>query len=142
MREALKSPQSVQEIVYSIVSPSMVNRRLVCEVLVFLCYYKIPVGQELVLKAMDQLRDVRKGYGRFDAWFRELRLSLSGRGRMGSLVGASDDYKQLNSAGSTADSQLSEYAVCYDFFMIGIKNWTMEDDMIFIFYSQTFGKII
>lgn len=90
----------------------MLNRRLVCEVLVFLCYYKVPVGQEMVLKAMDQLRDVRKGYGRFDAWLRELRYTLNGRGRMGSMVGASEDYKRMIShGGGTAESQMSEYAV-------------------------------
>lgn len=110
-REALKSPQCVQEIVYSIISPSMMNRRLVCEVLVFLCYYRIPVGQELVLKSLDKLRERRRGYGRFDAWFRELRHALKGRGRMGSMVGASEDYKRLEGQGATADSQLCEYAV-------------------------------
>lgn len=113
MREALKSPQCVQEIVYSILSPSVNNRRLVCEVLVFLCYYKVPIGQELVLKAMDKLRDARKGYGRFDAWFKGLQRSLDGRGRMGSMVGASDDYKRLGLHGSAADNQLAEYAVCH-----------------------------
>lgn len=89
----------------------MLNRRLVCEVLIFLCYYKAPVGQELVLKSMDQLRDARKGYGRFDAWLRELKHTMGGRGRMGSMVGASDDYKRLGTHGNTADGQLAEYAV-------------------------------
>lgn len=65
----------------------------------------------MVLKALDHMRDATRGLGRFDMWLRELDISLGGRGRMGSMVGASEDFKRLGSHGSAADSQLAEYAV-------------------------------
>lgn len=65
----------------------------------------------MVLKALDHIRDTTRGLGRFDMWLTELDISLGGRGRMGSMVGASDDFKRLGSHGNAADSQLTEYAV-------------------------------
>lgn len=109
-REALKHPQCVEQIVHCIVSPSIHSRRVVCEVLVFMCYYEVPVGQDLVLKAMDKLRDKQRGLGRFDAWLYELEITLGGRGRMGSMVGASEDFKRMAAYGPP-DNQLTEYAV-------------------------------
>lgn len=111
-REALKHPQCVEQIVHCIISPSINSRRLVCEVLVFMCYYEVPVGQDLVLKAMDKLRDNQRGLGRFDAWLYELESTLGGRGRMGSMVGASEDFKRMAAYGPP-DNQLTEYAVSF-----------------------------
>ena len=75
-----------------------------------MCYYEIPVGQDLVLKAMDKLRDKERGFGRFDAWLAEVEVTLGGRGRMGSMVGASEDFKKMAAYGSP-DNQLIEYVV-------------------------------
>ncbi|CAO3587923.1 unnamed protein product [Absidia cylindrospora] len=121
-KEAIKHPPCIQQIVNCIVSPSITARRLVCEVLVFLCYFQVPSGQEMVLKALDQLRDTARGFGRFDLWLKELDTSLGGRGRMGSLVGASDDFKQLASNGNAADGQLAEYALYNMIFVNAIVN--------------------
>ncbi|KAI8100130.1 uncharacterized protein BX664DRAFT_355473 [Halteromyces radiatus] len=121
-KEAIKHPPCIQQIVNCIVSPSIITRRLVCEVLVFLCYFQVPLGQEMVLKAMDRMRDSTRGLGRFDLWLRELDISLGGRGRMGSMVGASDDFKRLGSHGSAADSQLAEYALYNMIFVNAIIN--------------------
>lgn len=77
-----------------------------------MCYYEIPVGQDLVLKAMDKLRDNERGLGRFDAWLDQLENTLCGRGRMGSMVGASEDFKKMAAYGSP-DNQLTEYVVKY-----------------------------
>lgn len=82
-----------------------------------MCYYEIPVGQDLVLKAMDKLRDNERGLGRFDSWLNELESSLGGRGRMGSMVGASEDFKKMAVYGSP-DNQLTEYVVKYPDFYI------------------------
>lgn len=67
-----------------------------------------------MLKAMDKLRDKEKGLGRFDAWLVELETTLGGRGKMGSLVGASEGFKEMAAYGSP-DNLLAEYAVstCY-----------------------------
>lgn len=66
----------------------------------------MPKGQELVLKAMEKLKDHRREYARFDAWLKLLDVTLDGRGRMGSLVGASEDVRKLGT-----DNHLSDYAV-------------------------------
>ncbi|OAD76082.1 hypothetical protein PHYBLDRAFT_110012, partial [Phycomyces blakesleeanus NRRL 1555(-)] len=127
-KEAIKNPQCIQEIVYCIVSPAVNTRRLVCEVLVFLCYFSVPVGQELVLRAMDNLRDARKGYGRFDAWLKDLLYTLGGRGRMGSMVGASEDFKRLATHGAP-DNQLSEFAL-YNMILVNAIVNVVEDPEI------------
>lgn len=65
-----------------------------------------------MLKAMDKLRDKQKGLGRFDAWLCELETTLGGRGRMGSMVGASEDFKRMAQSGPP-DNLLSEYTVSF-----------------------------
>lgn len=65
------------------------------------------MGHDLVLKAMDKLQNNR--LGRFDAWFNELEITLGGRGRMGSMVGASDDFRKMAQSGSP-DNLVTEYA--------------------------------
>jgi cytokinesis protein len=45
--------------------------------------------------------------GYYDYWFKSLEIALLGRGKMGSLVGASEEVRK----GSGHDSSLQEYAV-------------------------------
>ena len=47
-------------------------------------------------------------HGRFDAWMRMLENTIDSRGRHGSLVNASDEFKK---AGIGIDGSLMEYAV-------------------------------
>jgi len=49
-----------------------------------------------------------EGTSYYDYWFKSAEQSLSGRGKMGSLVGASDEVKN---SGAT-DNSLNDYAVC------------------------------
>lgn len=105
-REVVSNPQCVYHVVLSLVSPPIQTRKLVCEILAFLCHVDLPKGQELVLKAMEKLKDHRREYARFDAWLKLLDMTLDGRGRMGSLVGASEDVRKLGT-----DNHLSDYAV-------------------------------
>ena len=53
------------------------------------------------------LMGIKVDHGRFDAWFRVLESTIEGRGRMGSMVGASEEVRR--DAG--VDSSLNEYAV-------------------------------
>ncbi|KAI9259027.1 hypothetical protein BDA99DRAFT_484089 [Phascolomyces articulosus] len=109
-REAVSHPECIYQIVLSLISPPIQTRKLVCEVLAFLCHVDLPKGQETVLKGMDKLKDYRREFGRFDAWFKLLDATLDGRGRMGSLVGASEDVRRLGGQGAP-DSHLSDYAL-------------------------------
>ncbi|ORX57073.1 actin-binding FH2 [Hesseltinella vesiculosa] len=109
-REVIAHPQCIYNIVLSLVSPPITTRKLVCEVLAFVCHVDLPKGQEIVLKGMEKLREHRREYGRFDGWLKLLEATLDGRGRMGSLVGASEDIKQLGLQGAP-DNHLSDYAL-------------------------------
>ena len=88
------------------------SRRLVAEILTFLCYYNNGVAHESVLKAMDALSAANNQTGRYDFWFQSLLTTLSGRGKMGSLVGASQDIRKH---GGT-EAALTEYAVSIQLF--------------------------
>lgn len=87
-----------------------------------MCYCEVPSGQEIVLRGLEQLRNTTRDFGRFDPWFKLLETTIDGRGRMGSLVGASDDFRKLGMQG-TADNHLTEYTV---------SSWTMKDNKICI----------
>lgn len=61
----------------------------------------------LVVSALETLSSSNnEGGGCYDYWFKSMEHSLSGRGKMGSLVGAS---VEVRTAG--IDSSLNEYAV-------------------------------
>ncbi|OZJ02756.1 hypothetical protein BZG36_03344 [Bifiguratus adelaidae] len=112
-REAVEFPQCIYNITASIKSPPWATRKLVCEVLTFICYCDGPddkTGHEHVLKGMDLLRENKREYGRFDAWLRLWEQTIDGRGRLGSLVGASEEIKKLG-VQNAPDNHLMEYAL-------------------------------
>lgn len=94
----------------SLVSPPIQTRKLVCEILAFVCHVDLPKGQEIVLKGLDKLSEHLGEFGRFDAWLKLLDATLDGRGRMGSLVGASEDVKRLAGSGAP-DNHLADFAL-------------------------------
>jgi cytokinesis protein len=63
----------------------------------------------MVLKGFDQLMRFQDEKGRFDAWMRMLENTIDGRGKLGSMVNASTEFKK---SGMGADSSLMEYGVC------------------------------
>jgi len=64
-------------------------------------------GLLLVISALEALSQANnEGTGCYDYWFKSLLASLSGRGKMGSLVGASEDVKRAG-----IESSLNEYTV-------------------------------
>ncbi|KAI9476485.1 MAG: armadillo-type protein [Benjaminiella poitrasii] len=109
-REVISHPQCIFHIVLSLVSPPIQTRKLVCEILAFVCHVDLPKGQDIVLKGLDKLSEHLGEFGRFDAWFKLLEATLDGRGKMGSLVGASEDVKRLAGSGAP-DSHLSDFAL-------------------------------
>jgi hypothetical protein len=62
------------------------------------------------MKGFELLRQHRKDLSIFDAWLKDLEHTLDGRGKMGSLVGANDEFIRLG-VFNTPDSHLMEYAV-------------------------------
>jgi hypothetical protein len=60
---------------------------------------------------MDSLKiDNGDHHSRFGAWLTEFQKMLQGRGKMGSLVGASHDMRQMGMSGNL-EMQVTEYAV-------------------------------
>jgi cytokinesis protein len=59
-------------------------------------------GLGMVLVAFDSVEqninaaiaDVTNKVGKFDMWLRQLEATIDGRGRMGSMVGMSKDFKE------------------------------------------------
>src|SRR5271156_2816119 len=101
-------PATIFALCSSIVSPHLPTRKVVAEILTFLCHWDPPNGHTSVLTAMDQLKSALSELGRFDAWMRLLEVTIDGRGRMGSLVGASDEMRK---GGMGVAAPLLEYAL-------------------------------
>ncbi|OBZ81412.1 Cytokinesis protein sepA, partial [Choanephora cucurbitarum] len=109
-REVISHPQCIYHIVLSLVSPPIQTRKLVCEILAFVCHVDLPKGQEIVLRGLDKLSEHLGELGRFDAWLKLLDATLDGRGRMGSLVGASEEVKRFAGSGAP-DSHLADFSL-------------------------------
>ncbi|PWY83035.1 FH2-domain-containing protein [Aspergillus heteromorphus CBS 117.55] len=106
--DALAHQQVIVALVSSLLSPRLNTRKLVSEVLTFLCHWAEGHGHQKVLQAMDHVKNHHGETGRFDAWMRIVEVTIDGRGKMGSLVGASEEYR---SGGIGMENLLMEYAV-------------------------------
>jgi cytokinesis protein len=115
----MENPATVFTLTSSIVSPHLPTRKVVAEILTFLCHWDSPNGHSAVLTSMDQLKQALGELGRFDAWMRLLEVTIDGRGRMGSLVGASEEVRK---GGMGIDSLLMEYALANLFLINALAN--------------------
>ena len=106
--DALAHQQVIVSLATSLVSPRLTTRKLVSEVLTFLCHWADGQGHLKVIQALDYVKNQQGENGRFDAWMRIVEVTIDGRGKMGSLVGASEE---LRSGGIGMENLLMEYAV-------------------------------
>ena len=106
--DALEHQNVLVALVSSLSSPRLNTRKLVSEVLTFLCHWGEGQGHQKVLQSMDKVKNDHSETGRFDAWMRIVEVTIDGRGKMGSLVGASEEYR---SGGIGMENLLMEYAV-------------------------------
>ncbi|KAI1103255.1 hypothetical protein F4804DRAFT_333457 [Jackrogersella minutella] len=106
--DALAHQQVVAALVTSLISPRLTARKLVSDVLSFLCHWNGGEGHIKVIQAMDAVKSQQNENGRFDSWMRLVEVTADGRGKMGSLVGASDEVR---SGGIGMENLLMEYAV-------------------------------
>lgn len=106
--DAVQHDTVVMALAGSLTSPRLNTRKLVSELLTFLCHWADGKGHLKVLSAMDHLKAQQNENGRFDAWMRIVEVTIDGRGKMGSLVGASDEVR---SGGIGMENLLMEYAV-------------------------------
>ncbi|KAF2471215.1 actin-binding FH2 [Lindgomyces ingoldianus] len=105
---ALQHPSIIQALAGSLISSRINTRKLVSDVLTFLCHWGEGTGHEKVLQALDNLKVQYGENGRFDAWMRIVEVTVDGRGKMGSMVGASDEVR---SGGIGMENLLMEYAI-------------------------------
>jgi cytokinesis protein len=106
--DALAHQQVIVSLATSLISPRLTTRKLVSEVLTFLCHWADGQGHLKVIQAMDYVKNQHGENGRFDAWMRVVEVTVDGRGKMGSLVGASEEVR---SGGIGMENLLMEYAV-------------------------------
>ncbi|KAK2749420.1 hypothetical protein FQN57_006354 [Myotisia sp. PD_48] len=123
--DALAHQQVVVALASSLISPRLNTRKMVSEILTFLCHWAEGQGHQKVLQAMDQVKNMQGETGRFDAWMRVVEVSIDGRGKMGSLVGASEEFR---SGGIGMENQLMEYALA-TLFLINMLVDAPEQDL-------------
>ncbi|CAO3596021.1 unnamed protein product [Absidia cylindrospora] len=109
IKEALRDSLYIDTLTHSLLSPYMPTRRLACDTLTFICYCEQPVGHSMVLHGMDALKENGDHHSRFGAWLNDFQKMLQGRGKMGSMVGASHDMRQMGMSGNL-EIQITEYA--------------------------------
>lgn len=92
-----------------------------------MCYFEQPKGHVMVLQGMDTIKGTKNDYRQFDSWLKTLDSVLSGRGRMGSIVGASTDVRQIASI-SNPDIPVTEHALANLLLILAIVDPdTIED---------------
>jgi cytokinesis protein len=85
----------------------LASRKLVVEILTFLAY-RVPESLNLVTGALETVSITNNvGSSPYAYWFASFESSLSGRGKMGSLVGASEEVRK----NAATESNINEYAV-------------------------------
>lgn len=106
-RDALSHNLFVAQIASSLNSPRLPSRKLVAELLTFLVYHN-PEAHNLVTGALEAVSITNNaGNSPYEYWFASFEKTISGRGKMGSLVGASDEVRK----NATTESNINEYAV-------------------------------
>jgi cytokinesis protein len=106
--EALSHNLLVTQIASSLNSPRLSARKLVVELLTFLAY-RSPEALSLVIGALETVSITNDaGNSPYAYWFGSFEKSISGRGKMGSLVGASEEVRK----NAATESNINEYAVC------------------------------
>ncbi|KAJ2785357.1 hypothetical protein H4R18_000568 [Coemansia javaensis] len=132
-QDVLRYPTCVHNLCFSIDAPSLLTRRLISEILTYICYLDVPTGHATVLKGLDKLQKFREMQKRFEPWMRALELAIDGRGRMGSKVGVSEELRQL---GGTADRDLTDYVLSSMIFINAVVGVSDDVEMRMHYRSQ------
>ncbi|KAJ2367441.1 hypothetical protein IW150_005670, partial [Coemansia sp. RSA 2607] len=132
-QDVLRYPSCVHNLCFSIDAPSLLTRKLISEILTYICYLNVPTGHASVLKGLDKLQKFREMQKRFEPWMRALELAIDGRGRMGSKVGVSEELRQL---GGTADRDLTDYVLSSMIFVNAVVGVSDDVEMRIHYRNQ------
>ncbi|RCH79059.1 hypothetical protein CU098_005452, partial [Rhizopus stolonifer] len=73
-QETMDHPEYIYTVVFSILCPHWQTRKIVCELLAFLCYSD---GYEHVVRGFEILKKFRKDLGLFDSWMRDFEKTIT-----------------------------------------------------------------
>ncbi|CAE6358045.1 unnamed protein product [Rhizoctonia solani] len=105
-REAVSQQTTVNHLITVLGSPHIPSRKTGLELTIALLYVD-DHSPQLVLAALDVLSSTHNDKGSFTFWFQSTLNILLSRGKMGSLVGTSKDFKKAVGA----DSGLGDYTL-------------------------------
>ncbi|KIJ69533.1 hypothetical protein HYDPIDRAFT_106178 [Hydnomerulius pinastri MD-312] len=107
VRDAMKYPNVVPQIISSLNAPHLQTRRTIMELLLSILDCSRHFLEHIFqgLAALSHANCNSTGY--YTYWFQSLEATLRGRGRMGSLVGASEEIRRTGGK----DTALTEYAL-------------------------------
>ncbi|CAE6523457.1 unnamed protein product, partial [Rhizoctonia solani] len=105
-REAVSQQTTVNHLITVLASPHVPSRKAGLELVIALIYADEHSSQ-MVLTALDVLSTSHNDKGSFTFWFQSTLAILLSRGKMGSLVGTSKDFKKAVGA----DSGLGDYTL-------------------------------
>ncbi|KAI1788457.1 hypothetical protein LXA43DRAFT_1159295 [Ganoderma leucocontextum] len=115
--DALNHPTILTQIASALNTPHLPTRKILLDLLCFLEYYDDGKVHNLVVSALEALSAANNEAGNpYAYWFKSLEIALAGRGKMGTLVGASDEVKRHGGV----DSSLNDYALSNLFFINGL----------------------
>jgi cytokinesis protein len=101
----------VTQVASSLNTPHVPTRKLLLDLLSFMVYWDKGQAYPLVVAALEALSTANNESGCYGYWFKSMEAALSGRGKMGSLVGASEEVRKAGGV----DSSLNDYAVRFEF---------------------------
>ncbi|THH29601.1 hypothetical protein EUX98_g4591 [Antrodiella citrinella] len=105
-RDALSHPQIISQIASSLNTPNLSTRKILLEILVFWGYWSNASALPLVVQGLEKLsNDNHEHSGCYAFWFKSFEQALIGRGKMGTLVGASEEVKKHGAS----DPTLNDY---------------------------------
>ena len=100
---------TITHIVSALDTSHLPTRRLLLDILVFLVYWDDGANCQTVINGLESLsEDNDEASNAYAFWFASLQAVLSGRGKMGSRVGASE---QLKRSKGDLEALLTEYLV-------------------------------
>ncbi|EGN96042.1 hypothetical protein SERLA73DRAFT_162010 [Serpula lacrymans var. lacrymans S7.3] len=105
--EAISHTMIVTQLTSSLNTPHLPTRKIILELLLAVVYMDRGFPQ-LLINALEALSSANNETGCYEYWFKSMEIALKGRGKMGSLVGASEDVKKNGGI----ESSLNEYALC------------------------------
>ena len=107
-QDVLEHSQVLTQIVATLNTPNIATKKLILDLLIYYLYFSHGDVLGLIIQGLENLTNENHERGNcYTYWFKSLEQTLSGRGRMGTTVGASEEMKRFGQL----DGSLSEFTV-------------------------------